>query len=55
MTASAYIHNDETYMKVAASNIKIKIHYQFSKQQILGVSGEILRGNDKTNLILNNV
>ena len=38
MTASAYIHNDETYMKVAASNIKIKIHYQFSKKQILGVS-----------------
>ena len=38
MAASSYIHNDETYMKVAASNIKIKIHHQFSKQEILGVS-----------------
>ena len=25
-------------MKVAASNINIKIHHQFSKQRILGVS-----------------
>ena len=38
MAASAYIHNDKTYMEVAASNINIKINHQFSKQRILGVS-----------------
>ena len=38
MAVSAYIHNDKSYMKVAASNINIKTHHQFSKQRILGVS-----------------
>ena len=38
MAASAYIYNNKTYMKVGASNINIKIHHQFSKQWILGVS-----------------
>ena len=38
MSASAYIYNDKTYMKVGASNINIKMHHQFSKQWILGVS-----------------
>ena len=31
-------HKNKTNMKVAASNINIRIHQLFSKQQILGVS-----------------
>ena len=38
MAASTCIHNDKTYIKVAASNINIKINHRFSKQRILGVS-----------------
>ena len=38
MAVSAYIYNDKTYMKVAASNINVKIHHQFSNQWIPGVS-----------------
>ena len=41
-------------MKVAASNINIKISQLFSKQQILGVHVTSVSGRDK-NLSLNNV
>ena len=40
---------NKTNMKVAAWNINIKMHQQFSKQRILGVSGL------DTNLVLNNI
>ena len=46
MAASAYIHNDKTYMEVAASNIYIKIHHQFSKQRTIEqwkFSGELTK------------
>ena len=45
---------DKTNMKVAASNINIKISQLFSKQQILGVHVTSVSGLDK-NLSLNNV
>ena len=47
-------YKDKTNMKVAASNINIKISELFSKQQILGVHVTSVSGLDK-NLSLNNV
>ena len=49
-------YENELNMKVAASNVNIKIHQLFSKLRILGdhCSAENLRGLDM-NLLLNNV
>ena len=52
-------YENELNMKVAASNINIKINQLFSKQRILGVlrdhcTAENVRGLD-TNWLLNNV
>ena len=38
---SAIVYMNKTSMKVAASNVNIKIHQLFSKQQILGVHRKI--------------
>ena len=49
MVASAHMcyvaidYKNKTYMKVAASNINIKIHQLFSKQWILGVHVTIIQ------------
>ena len=52
-------YENELNMKVAASNLNIKIHQLFSKQRILGVCETIAKqktsGGLGTNWLLNNV
>ena len=43
MFCVAVDYKNKTNMKVAASNINIKIHQQFSKRQILGVRVAIVQ------------